>query len=71
MTLLRDIVGELVGMFVADARLTGAILALVSIMAGLVLWAGLPPLLGGAGLLAGSLLILVEAACREARGGKR
>lgn len=70
MTLLRDIVRELAGMFVADARLTGAILALVSIVAGLVLWTGVPPLIGGAGLLAGSLLVLVEAACREARRRK-
>jgi hypothetical protein len=71
MTLLREIVGELVGMFVADARLTGAILALVSIVAGLILWVDMRPLIGGAGLLAGSLLILVEAACREARGRSR
>lgn len=67
MTLLRDIVGELVGMFVADARLSGAILALVLIVAGLVLWLGVQPLIGGGALLLGSLAILVEAVCREAR----
>jgi len=67
MTLLRDIAGELIGMFVADARLSGAIVALVAVVAGLIVWVGLPPAIGGGGLLAGSLLILVEAAWREAR----
>jgi hypothetical protein len=67
MTLLREIASELVGMFLADARLSGAVVALVSIVAGLILWVGVQPLVCGGGLLAGSLLILVEAACREAR----
>ena len=34
---------------------------------GLILWLGISPVIAGGGLLAGSLLILVEAACREAR----
>ena len=67
MTLLRDIARELFGMFVADARLSGAIVALVAVVAGLILWLGISPVIAGGGLLAGSLLILVEAACREAR----
>ncbi|HEX9743659.1 MAG TPA: hypothetical protein VGA17_12815 [Nitrospiraceae bacterium] len=67
MTLLRDIANGLVGMFLADARLTGAILALVLIVAALTLAFDVEPLIGGAMLLVGCLLILVEAALREAR----
>lgn len=67
MTLLRDIASELIGMFVADVRLSGAIVALVAVVAGLILWIGIPPVIGGGGLLVGSLLVLVEAAYREAR----
>lgn len=66
MTLLDDIARELTGMFLADARLSAAILALVLIVAALVWGAGANPLMGGGALLAGSLLILVEAAVREA-----
>lgn len=70
MTLVRDIASELLGMFLADARLSHAIVALVLLVAGLVRFAGVEPLIGGALLLAGSLLILVEAAAREARNRK-
>jgi len=71
MTLLRDIISELVAMFLADFRLSGAILALVLLVAGLIRAAGAEPLIGGGALLAGSLLILVEAAVREARRQRR
>jgi len=71
MSLLRDIASELVGMFLADVRLSGAILALVLIVAGLVRAAAAEPLVGGGALLAGNLLILVEAAFREARHPRR
>jgi hypothetical protein len=71
LTLLRDIGGELLGMFMADARLSGAILALVLIVAGLILWGSVQPLIAGGGLLLGSLVILIGAVCREARGRKR
>jgi Flp pilus assembly protein TadB len=67
MTLLREIAGELIGMFMADARLTLAILALVALVAGLILALGVDPLLAGGALLVGCHLILVEAALREAR----
>lgn len=67
MTLLRDIAHELVGMFLSDARLSVAILVLVTVVAGLIVGVGVDPLIGGGALLAGSLLILVEAARREAR----
>jgi hypothetical protein len=65
--LLREIGSELLGMFMADARLSGAILALVAIVAGLILALGVNPLLAGGALLVGCHLILVEAALREAR----
>ena len=71
MTLLRDIANELVGMFLADAPLTGAILVLVLIVAGLILGVGVEPLIGGGALLVGSLLILVGAALRETRYQRR
>jgi hypothetical protein len=67
MILLREIAGELIGMFLADARLTTAILALVAIVAGLSVAPGLNPLIAGGALLVGCHLILVEAAVREAR----
>ncbi len=67
MTLLREILAGLIGMFAADARLTFAILALVAIVASLILVLGVDPLLAGGALLVGCHLILVEAALREAR----
>jgi Flp pilus assembly protein TadB len=70
-TLLRDIVAELLGMFLADARLSVAILLLVLVVAALVDGAGLGPLIGGAALLIGCIAILVEAAVRESRRRKR
>jgi len=71
MTLLRDVAAELVGMFLADARLSAAILALVLLAAGLVRALGAAPLVAGGLLLGGSLAILVEAAVREARRQRR
>jgi hypothetical protein len=71
MTLLRDIASKLVGMFLADARLTGAILALAAIVAGLVISIGIDSLIGGFALLIGCHLILVEAVVREARRRRR
>jgi len=70
MTLLRDIAQTLLGMFLTDARLTIAILALVALVAGLILKLGVDSLVGGGILLAGCLVILVEAAVRETRRRK-
>lgn len=53
-------------MFLADARLSLATLALVGLMAGLIIGLGLPPRLGGALLALGCLAVLVEAVLREA-----
>lgn len=66
MTLLRDIVAELIGMFLGDARLTTAILALVAVVAGLVLWLDAKDA-AAVVLAAGCLFVLVEAAVRESR----
>jgi uncharacterized membrane protein len=70
MTILRDLVRELVGMFLADARLTSAILVLVVLVAGLVHELGMNTGAGGTILTVGCLAILVEAATREARRRK-
>lgn len=67
MSILRDVAKELLGMFLADARLTTATLLLVAIVAGLVVALRVEPLLGGSVLFLGCIAILVEAAIREAR----
>ena len=67
MNLIADVARELLGMFLADARLTLSTLALVALVAALVVALGAAPLLGGGVLLLGCLAILVEAAAREAR----
>ena len=56
---------ELLGIFLADARLTMATLVFMAIVAGVAL--RVEPLQGGCVLLLGFLAILVEAAVREAR----
>jgi hypothetical protein len=67
MTLLLEVAKELFSMFLADARLTVATLVLVGLVAVLVLTIGVPPSVGGALLAIGCVLIVVEAAVREAR----
>jgi hypothetical protein len=67
MTVLGDVFKELFGMFVADARLTLAILLLVGVVAGLVSAFPAVPYLTGGVLLFGFVAILVEAVVREAR----
>jgi hypothetical protein len=71
MTLIRDIVGELIGMFLADARLSGAIAALVALAALITKETSLPPLVGGALLLGGCLSILVAIIAVEAASCRR
>lgn len=66
MTLLRDILSELRGMFLGDARLTTGIVLSV-VLAGLLLRAGLPPRLVGLILLLACLGLLVVAVLRAAR----
>jgi len=66
MSIMIDVLKELFAMFVADARLTLAILLLVAVVAGLV-GSGMAPILGGGVLLMGSLGILVLSVGREAK----
>lgn len=70
MTILLEVAKELLGMFLADFRLTAAILALVLLVAVLVDGAGIDPVVAGALLLGGCLLILIEAVTRAARQRK-
>jgi len=67
MTILKDVLAELFGMFVADARLTTAICALVALVAVLILAVHVAPLTGGLVLLLGCLAILVLSVRAEAR----
>ena len=67
MTILKDVVSELFSMFVSDARLTAAILAIVLVTAALIDWLPLPHLVGGAFLLFGCVAVLVLSVRREAR----
>lgn len=65
--IVADVTKELLGMFLADARLTVSILVLVGIAAGLVDWLSVSPVVGGGLLVVGSLLILVEAVVRKSK----
>lgn len=67
MRLLVEVAKELLGMFLADMRLTIAILILVLTVAGLIRVLGMNALIGGVLLMVGCLAILVEASIRAAR----
>jgi hypothetical protein len=67
MTVLREVGAELIGMFVAERRLTISVLAIVAVVASLVHVIGVAPLFGGGALLLGCLTLLVESVLRGAR----
>lgn len=71
MTILKEVLAELIGMFVGDARLSAAILAVVAGTALLIVVGRVEPLIGGGVLLLGCLFVLVaavrHAALRAAR----
>lgn len=67
MSILKDVLRELFAMFVSDARLTAAILAIVLAAAAIVTGTGLPRLAGGVFLLVGCIAVLVGSVRREAR----
>ena len=71
MTILKDVLAELFSMFVGDARLTVAILAVVAVAALSISVLLLPPLIGGGLLLIGSVTVLILAVRREAMRQKR
>ena len=66
MSILKDVLSELAGMFVADAWLSAAILAVVAAAALLVDGTDFPPLAGGTVLLVGCIAVLVLTVRREA-----
>lgn len=68
MSILKDVLMELFSMFVADARLTAAILAMVAVAALMIDGTNLPPLLGGLFLLIGCIVVLFLSIRREAIG---
>jgi hypothetical protein len=68
-TMLKELTVELIGMFVAEKRLAIAVLAIAAVAGSLVDFAGLNPLVGGAVLLFGCLILLIESVCRAARAG--
>jgi hypothetical protein len=59
----------LIGMFVGEKRLTVAVLAIVAVAGSLVDFTDLNSLVGGAFLLFGCLVLLIESVCRSARAG--
>lgn len=67
MTILRDVLSELIKMFVSDARLTASLLVLVLIVWVMIAATPLPPLAGGGVLVLGSLAILMASVRRAAR----
>lgn len=67
MNILKEVLLELFSMFVADARLTAAILATVAIAALLIDATRLPSLVGGVVLLIGCIAVLFLSVKREAR----
>jgi len=71
MSILKDVLSELFKMFVSDARLTAAILAVVAVTAALTRGTSLSPLVGGVVLLVGCIGVLIVAVRREARHRSR
>jgi hypothetical protein len=67
--MLKEHAGELIGMFFAEKRLAIAVLAIVAVAGSLVDFAGSNPLVGGAVLLFGCLILLIESVCRAGRVG--
>ena len=69
MTMLREVAGELIGMFVGEKPLAIALLMIVATAGFLTSFTGLGRLVGGMFLLLGCLILLVESVCRAARAG--
>ena len=67
MNLVRDVVGELISMFLGDARLSAGVVAVVALSALLIDVLGVEPLIGGAVLVVGCLAVLVGAVMSAAR----
>lgn len=71
MTMLKDIVTELIAMFMGDARLTLAVLFVVAVSAALIDLTTFDPLVGGGILLVGCPLLLIENVRRSVQSGAK
>jgi len=69
MTVLKEVGAELIGMFVAEKRLTLAVLGVVTVAGCLVNFTDLNPLVGGTVVLLGCVILLIENVWRSARAG--
>jgi hypothetical protein len=65
MEIIRDVLLELLSMFVTDVRLTTVTLLLVAVVAGLVVLLHVSPMIAGLVLLFGCCAIIIEATFRE------
>ena len=66
MNILKEVLSELLSMFVADARPTAAILVIVAVAALLINATSLPTLAWGVILLVGCVIVLFLSVRREA-----
>lgn len=67
MAVLKDVLAELIGMFISDALLSSAIIAIVALSAGCIELIGIEPLIAGGVLLVGCLAITLIAVRHAAR----
>jgi hypothetical protein len=67
MTLLKEFIAEFVGMFVGNVPLTLALLGLVAISAALIHLVGVEPVIAGAVLVVGCLVLLITSVQRGSR----
>ena len=67
MTVLKEVVAELIGMFVGERRLTIAVLGIVTVAGCLANFTDLDPLVGGTTMLLGCLILLIESVWRAAK----
>jgi hypothetical protein len=67
MTVLKEVVAELIGMFVGERRLTIAVLGVVTVAGFLANFTDLDPLVGGTMMLLGCLILLIESVWRAAK----
>lgn len=67
MSLLREVLSDLRGMFLADARLSAALVGIVGLAALLIHATALPPVAGGIALLCGAVAALILGVRSEAR----
>jgi len=67
MTMLKEVVAELISMFVAERRLTIAVLGVVTVAGWLANFTDLDPLVAGTMMLLGCLILLIESVWRSAK----